>query len=154
MQQGFVFCCGLFYLKSCGDISSLLEHIVTVVVQTGDDQVTLNRSIASMNVKWSINSSKVYYLQMNNMRFLCCRETIHGIEQQNGIRVSLIPHHLFQRLHMSNVDAYVKHFISPKFSRSKLSVLDDTQCLFLRPDWKDIDFREEPINRIDSNTHE
>jgi hypothetical protein len=51
-------------------------------------------------------------------------------------------------MHMPDEEAYVKHLISPKTAESKLELFRKSNCLFLRPDWRVVDFDAESLGKL------
>ena len=139
-KRGFVICCGLFYLQSSAAARRLLLEMEEDVRATGDDQISLNRVIESYEVEWEINREQVYGLKFRGTPFLCSKQPITGKSTTNALKICMLPHHQFQRMHMPDEEAYVKHLISPKTAQSKLDLFRKTDSLFLRPDWQDITF--------------
>jgi hypothetical protein len=147
-KRGFVLCCGLFYLQSSDTAKHLLCDLEADVRRTGDDQITLNRVIESYGVDWDIERNYVYGLKHRDTPFLCSTRPITGISTTRSFRICLLPHHQFQRIHMPDKDAYVKHLLSPKTAESKLELFRKTNCLFLRPDWQSVEFNADSLGRL------
>jgi hypothetical protein len=147
-KRGFVFCCGLFYLQGSESARRLLGEMESDVRSTGDDQVTLNRVIESYGVQWEINKKYAYGLKHRDTTFYCSRRPITGISTTSAFKICLLPHHEFQRMHMPDEEAYVKHLISPKTAESKLELFRKSNCLFLRPDWRVVDFDAESLGKL------
>jgi hypothetical protein len=146
-KQGFVLCCGLFSIRSSPGIRSLLDDIIEDVKRTGDDQVSLNR-ILNASVDWDMNLVNPYHFDFQRNRFICSEQTIRGTSPARGIKVSMLPHHLFQRIHMPAKAAYAKHLLSPKTCQGKLISFKEANCLFLDEDWKNVRFDAGTIERI------
>jgi hypothetical protein len=145
---GFVLCCGLFRLRSGPRTRQLLGELEAHVLQTGDDQVSLNRLIAARAPTWQIARKDAYYIQGGGQRFLCSRSLIRGVAN-DGLRVALLPHHLFQRVAVPSTDLpYVLHRLTPKQPAAKLQEFARHGCLWLRPDWRDIEFDRVSIVRL------
>lgn len=148
-KHHFVLCCGLLYIRSCPQNANLINKMVTDIKVTGDDQVSLNRVIERENITWEYDISQAYQIRMNDRRFLCSREVIYGQFADKTLRIAVLPHHLFQRVHMPGEDAFVKHLVSDMSSPlSKFKEFDAGGCLFLSPDWQQIDFNTDTIERI------
>jgi len=79
---------------------------------------------------------------------MCSREMIRGISSKDGLTVSMLPHHLFQRLPMQVSDVFVKHMLSPKEQHKKMEMFASTGCLFLNPDWDNINYDCNSLHRI------
>lgn len=147
LRQGFVLCCGLFYLRSNNATVGLLDAMLRDIVTTNDDQISLNRLISAM-VTWDTTLTAPYHFMFRGHRVMCSETPIRGRCRNSGLSVTLLPHHLFQRLHMPDRPAYVKHLLSKKTGPDKLESFRQSGCLFLRDDWKSIDFDADTIERI------
>lgn len=152
--QGFVFCCGFFYIKSCPQTLALLDDINLDVKKSGDDQVSFNRSTINCDIAWETESKHSYTLTYENQKFLCFKDMISGQSGDQQLSFALLPHHLFQRLHMPGHDAFLKHLLSDKNSESKLDMFSQTNCLFLTTDWKDRNFTAATLENIDVDTQQ
>lgn len=130
-KQGFVFCCGLFYVQSCKQTLALFEEIAEDIQKTGDDQTSLNRVIQRKQLKWDTLYTESYDMHFRDQCFRCFNKTVTGYSPVNKLSVALLPQHLFQRLHMPGQDAFVKHLFTEKDSESKIDMLSRTGCLFL-----------------------
>jgi len=150
--QGFVFCCGLFYIKSCPQTLALLDDINLSVKKTGDDQASFNKSTINCDIAWKTESKHSYTLVYENQEFLCFKDLISGQSWDQQLSFALLPHHLFQRLHMPGQDAFVKHLLSDKDSESKLDMFQRTDCRFLAVDWKERSFSAETLEKIDRDS--
>lgn len=149
--QGFVFCCGLFYMKGCAQTLALMEEICSDVAVSGDDQVSFNKAIQRRQIIWDTSHRHPYTLTYDGQRFLCFKDMIFGQSRDQQFKVALLPHHLFQRLHMPGHDAYVKHLLSDKVSENKLNMLEKTECRFIKKTWQATQFNEISIHEIDTN---
>jgi hypothetical protein len=137
---GFVLCCGLFALRSSAASRQLLAELLPHVATTRDDQISLNRLLANRQMEWRANPKDTYYLTAGPMRFLCSRSLIVG-KAADGLRVSVLPHHLFRRLPLPLSDVpFVSHPLTPKEPRAKLEEFARSGCLFVRPDWRQQNF--------------
>lgn len=135
-QFGFVLCCGLFSLRSSNASRTLLEDLALHVAATRDDQISLNRLLAERKVVWRAQSTDTYFLHAGEKRFLCSKSPIIG-QAADGLRISVLPHHLFQRLPLKSQDIpFVSHPLTPKEPAAKLVEFARIGCLFVRPDWR------------------
>jgi hypothetical protein len=133
---GFVLCCGLFSLRSSAASRQLLAELVPHVAMTRDDQISLNRLLANRQIVWRAKPGDTYYLTAGPTRFLCSKSPILG-HGADGLRVSVLPHHLFQRLPLQLSDIpFVSHPLTPKEPNAKLEQFARSGCLFVRPDWR------------------
>jgi Nucleotide-diphospho-sugar transferase len=133
---GFVLCCGLFSLRSSAASRQLLAELLSDVTTTRDDQVSLNRLLANRQTVWRTPPADTYYVTAGPMRFLCSKTPIFG-HAADGLRVSVLPHHLFRRLPLQPNDSpFVSHPLTPKEPKAKLVEFARSGCLFVRPDWR------------------
>jgi hypothetical protein len=147
-QFGFVVCCGLFRLRSTSNTRRLLADLAVHVTDTGDDQVSLNRMLAGQSFNWHFDQEDAYYLEGQGLKFLCSRSAINGVGGA-GLRVSVLPHHLFQRVPATLDEApYVQHLLTPKEPAAKLREFSRCGCLLLRSDWSQIDFDATTLARL------
>ena len=114
-RQGFVFCCGFFFVRSCRETRALLDELVIDVAETGDDQVSFNRILHEKSISWDTAHSDSYSMHHQDRRFTCYTTVVSGETQNDSLTIALLPHHLFQRLHMPGQDAFVKHLLSERF---------------------------------------
>jgi hypothetical protein len=147
MKQGFVLCCGLFYLRSSPEAIALLNRVHEDMTRTNDDQTSLNRVICE-TVTWDVHLPSVYQFIFRRQRVLCSKDPIQGRSRTDNLSVTLLPHHLFQRVHMPGQPAYVKHLISEKTAGDKLESFGMSGCLFLEKEWRNIEFTADTIGRI------
>jgi len=135
-QFGFVLCCGLFALRSSAASRQLLVELGADVELTRDDQVSLNRLIARRGIVWQMTPADCYYLSNGATRLLCSKSPIAG-RTPDGLRVSMLPHHLFQRVPLQlQQTPFVSHPLTPKEPRAKLAEFARMGCLFVRADWR------------------
>jgi hypothetical protein len=138
-QFGFVLCCGLFRLCSTPVSRQLLTELEPEVVVTRDDQVSLNRLLAARAIKWQVEPADCYHLALGNKRFLCARSLIRGVAP-DGLRVAILPQHLFQRVPVKDGQPYVAHFLTPKEPQAKMHEFARHGHLFVRTDWREQKF--------------
>lgn len=137
---GFVLCCGLFSLRSGPAGRQLLAELLPHVATTRDDQISLNRLLAARQIVWHAQPADAYYLTAGPTRFLCSKSPILG-RAADGLRIAVLPHHLFQRLPLQLRGVpFVSHPLTPKEPRAKLQEFARTGCLFVRPDWRQHEF--------------
>lgn len=133
---GFVLCCGLFYLRGGAPSRHLLTELATDVETTRDDQVSLNRLLAKRGIAWQTPATDRYFLSNGPTRVLCSKSLITG-RAPDGLRVSVLPHHLFQRVPLQQQEVpFVCHPLTAKEPRAKLAEFARLGCLFVRPDWR------------------
>jgi hypothetical protein len=147
-RQGFVLCCGLFYLRSNNATLSLLDDLLHDIATTNDDQISLNRLI-NASVTWDKQLTNPYQFAFQGHRVLCSEAPIRGRCRKTGLTVTLLPHHLFQRVHMPHSPAFVNHLFCDKTKQDKIDTFRKTGCLFLHENWKNIEFDADTIERLD-----
>jgi hypothetical protein len=146
-RQGFVLCCGLFYLRS-GELSlALLDDLLRHIALTNDDQTSLNYLIHG-SITWDRQLENPYHLTFRGYTVTCSEAPIRGHHPKTGFTVTLLPHHLFQRLHMPERAAYVKHLFSEKTDQDKFESFKQSGCLFLNENWKDVEFDVKSLEKI------
>lgn len=140
-RWGFVVCCGLFMMKSNDRVKSIMSEINDTMKTIKDDQVAVNYYLdKTLKMNWIIKNA--YKLPVFDTDFMCSRDVMVGISskmkqmpdttQTNYIKISVLPHHLFQRLHVPEEPVvYVKHILSQKNYASKLDMFKQTDCLFI-----------------------
>jgi len=138
---GFVLCCGLFLLRSSAASQQLIADLLSDVAMTRDDQVSLNRLLADRRITWRTKPPDTYYIEAGGpRRFLCSKSPIVG-HTPDGLRVSLLPHHLFQRVPLPLAEIpFVSHPLTPKEPNAKLAEFARLGWLFIRPDWRQHEF--------------
>jgi hypothetical protein len=139
-QFGFVLCCGLFKLRSTPASRGLLSELRVHVGTTGDDQISLNRLIAQRTPRWQWESAAPFRVQGPGAEFLSAESTFLGA-CADGLRLAILPHRLFQRVPLESAEMpYVKHLLTPKEAGAKMREFAKRGCLFLRPDWRQVNF--------------
>ena len=126
----------------------VLKRVAVDLRTTGDDQISLNRILGQYDIDWRIEPADRYTLSFRGTRFVCSRSVIEGRSSKDDLAISLLPHHLFQRLPVPTEAPYVKHLVSDKTMTSKLEQFQQANCLFLAPEWREIEFVESTINRV------
>lgn len=152
--QGFVFCCGFFFVKSCRQTRELLDELAADVAVSGDDQVSLNRVLQEKSFRWDTDNTRPYFMHHEQQRFTCYDAVVTGETHDKQLTIALLPHHLFQRLHLPGQNAFVKHLLSDKDSESKLDMFERTNCHFLAADWKEQSFSATTLEKIDRNSRD
>ena len=145
---GFVLCGGLLAVRSSAASRKLLAELGADVAVTRDDQVSLNRLIARRGIVWQMAPADCYYLSNGEMRLLCSKSPIAG-RTPDGLRVSVLPQHLFQRVPLQLKEMpFVSHPLTPKEPQAKLAEFARTGCLFVRPDWRQRSFDARSVARL------
>lgn len=137
---GFVLCCGLFLIRSNQTTKSIFGEINNNIMEVKDDQVAVNRYLRdNFDIKWTAKPGTIYGINVFGTTITCSHEIITGItkntdqsnKSEHPIKIAVLPHHLFQRVHLEHEDAYVKHILSQKNYKSKLDMFKQTGCLFI-----------------------
>jgi hypothetical protein len=126
-RWGLVLCCGLFYVHASKKMSAFMAEMLRDMRTSRDDQVSFNRVVASDEVEWEIHEP--YRMAFKTRTFTCSRQVIEG--RGKHLRIRVLPHHLFQRMHMPGEPAYVKHVFSEKTAESTKEMLERTGCYLL-----------------------
>lgn len=130
-RWGFILCCGLFFLRPTDPVRALMRDWVAHVVGSGDDQVSFNLLLLERAVAWEIAAP--YRLPTPfGIDITCSRQLIRG--QAAGLRIEVLPQHLFQRVHLPGEEAYVKHCLSGQTAQTTRQGLEETGCWLLLPD--------------------
>ena len=147
-RRGFILCCGLFHARSCESTEQLFEDVVGDIKETGDDQWSLNRVIERYNIEWQTDHQRTYRLKHVGHQFLCSERIIRGEHSDTGLTVGVLPHHEFQRLHMPERNAYVKHLVRSGLPGDKADILRANNLWLLDPEWRSIDFDVASLQNI------
>jgi hypothetical protein len=137
---GFVLCCGFFRLRSTIASQRLMADLATHIEGTSDDQVSLNRLPVRDDCLWSVREGDVYPVEFRGKRLLCSKSVMTG-QTRHGLRVAVLPQHLFQRLPVRlEEEPFVAHLLTPSDPTERLRQMAERHCLFLRADWRDQEF--------------
>jgi len=124
---GFVVCCGFFIMRSSPAMKMLWEKLEDSVLQTGDDQISMNYIIAGENIQWDIQSK--YRVVFGKYHLLCSDQVIEG--KGDTITVGVLPFKKFPRLHIPDTEPYISHVLTPKESKPKIEMLRKVGAWFL-----------------------
>ena len=124
---GFVVCCGFFIVRSSPAMKIIWDKLENSVVQTGDDQISMNYVIAGENIRWQIQSK--YHVVFGKYRLLCSDRVMEG--KGDTITVGVLPFRKFPRLHIPNSEPYISHVLTPKESKPKIEMLRNVGAWFL-----------------------
>jgi hypothetical protein len=122
-RWGFVLCCGWFWAKPTVPTRAFFEALESDVKLTGDDQISVNRVLAGMGLRWSPAGAGDYYLRLREHLVQCWSRPICATTTTGSLSVALLPQREFQRLPEDAEHAIVKHFLTPKNCQQKLSML-------------------------------
>lgn len=102
-KWGHVLCFGFVCFRSTKPVAWLVNRLATASTNAAkhfDDQQILNRTLSDLGVEWELGGGG-YELAKDGKKFQCYEQTIAGggkLPDGSPIRVSLLPHRLFQRL--------------------------------------------------------
>ena len=122
-RWGFVLCCGWFRARPTLPARAFFDGLEADVRATGDDQISVNRLLARLEVKWSGAANGDYQIPFRDRMVRCWREPIRAESARGGLSVALLPHREFQRLPEQYSEALVKHYLTPKNCAQKLAAL-------------------------------
>ena len=122
-RWGFVLCCGWFWAKPTPDSCAFFRALAADVQVTGDDQISVNRLLASAGIHWSRARIGDYELPFGGRQVQCWSRPIRATGAVGRLSVALLPHREFQRLPEEWPEAIVKHFWTPQICEQKLNVL-------------------------------
>jgi len=127
---GFVVCTGFFWARPTAPSKKLLEALVTpsTNILNSDDQAYLNRWLAEIGIEWQTHSKESYDLSYKNKIFRAYREPISGICESIGLKITLLPHHLFPRLQPGATNAIVRHVLRNGDASRRLEMMRAAGC--------------------------
>ena len=130
---GFVLCCGFFWVRPTRASSGLFRALVAPAEHSADydDQVCLNRLLVGANTVWRTEFAETYDLQFNGRLFRCFHEPLIGYCASLGLHLTLLPHHLFPRLHQGASDAMVRHVLRSESAEQRVEQLRQAGCWLL-----------------------
>lgn len=138
---GFVLCCGLFRLNATAASQRFLSRVADDIMETGDDQTSVNRVLMSDGIEWADSASPEYRLRMRGQRFSCWKSALQGHASKADLSVRLVPHRIVQRIHDPmdlDGNVYVSQPLSPKSAPEKLKLFEEMELLFIRKDWQSV----------------
>lgn len=151
VKQKFVFCTGLYASKANNTTTAVIEEVLPrIKADTGDCQIAFNRILYDADIQWD-SQSPTKSIPVGQLEFNCYANTLQGTTA-NGIRIDLLPHDQFQRVHVpAATDVYVKHlfFVPTKNAlNNKFLAFDEAGLLFLKDGWENIPFDRNTILTI------
>ena len=147
-KRGFVACCGFFHAKSNQRTKPFFERLAAHTANTSDDQISMNHLLDDFEVTWDVSAERGQTHSLQGVPFRCFDSAIFGISKQNGLKVALLPQHKFQRLHIAERDATVKHLLKSDSKQETKVHLENANCWFLRDDWEKISFTEQTLEKL------
>lgn len=151
VKQKFVVCTGLFYSKANSKTQQILKEVLNSIQTTGDCQISFNQVLYGLGVGWE-NTQSAYTLEVKNQIFDCYTEIHKGTITDSGTKISVLPHHLFQRMHMPETNGvYIKHLLfRPSKDRREnvFAAFKEAGADFLIDDWENISFTKDSIQKI------
>jgi hypothetical protein len=122
---GFVLCCGLFGVKATDASMAFFSAMVARAADevSFDDQEAANRLLCESGVVWSTAGHASYRVRYGDYIFTCYPDVVDGTCAALGLRVRLLPHHLFPRLTDLRENAFVVHPLTPNALAAKIPLL-------------------------------
>jgi hypothetical protein len=117
-----VLCCGWFWARPTAGARRFFSALEPDVAASGDDQLSVNRVLAAVPMRWECGSGPDYRLPFNGKALACWGAPIRGAGTDESLSVALLPHREFQRLPEDSDRAVVKHYLTPKNCGQKLLV--------------------------------
>ena len=124
-RWGFVLCCGLFSVRASEATSAFFSSIIAHVADAPpfDDQEVVNRLLCDSGVIWGTADHVSYRVRYGDYTFTCYLDVVAGTSASLGLRIGLLPHHLFPRLAELSAGAFVVHPLTPNALDAKLALL-------------------------------
>ena len=119
-RWGFVLCCGWFWARPTPGARRFFAALEPDVAVSGDDQLSVNRVLAAVPMRWECGRGPDYRLPFNGKALACWTAPIRGASSDASLSVTLLPHREFQRLPEPSDRALVKHYLTPKNCEQKL----------------------------------
>lgn len=121
---GVVLCCGLFYLNNSPQAKQFVAQIKERVINDKDDQVSVNREVASRITGWQIEEPVLIPFRETNFTTSKAVMTSKAKNKGDDLNVCVLPHHHFPRLVDSiTEEVYVAHPLSGKTLDDKIRCL-------------------------------
>jgi hypothetical protein len=123
---GVVLCCGLFYLNNCQQTRQFVKQIRERVLNDKDDQISVNREVASRINGWKIEDPQL--IPFRETTFTTSKEVMKGIakSESDELNIYVLPHHLFPRLVKNiNEEVYIAHPLCGKTLDDKILCLTE-----------------------------
>lgn len=145
--MGIVVCCGFFALRPSERTSALLVDVIRRLRRAprSDDQAAFNQALVERGMHWDLPEPTTA-VTVHDREIQLFAATAYG-KDHLGVRAALLPHTKYQRVQL-DVPAVVAHHLSNKVASAKLDQLAASNCLFLRPDWRDITFTRATVGRL------
>lgn len=121
-RWGFVLCCGWFRARPTAGARRFFAALEPDVAASGDDQLSVNRVLAAVPMRWECGHGPDYRLPFNGTSLACWTRPIRGASRDASLSVALLPHREFQRLPEDSDAALIKHYLTPKDCGQKLAI--------------------------------
>ena len=122
-RWGFVACSGFFLSRASERMRRFYD---LMIADDRGDQISMSQVLVSDNVKFKV--TEAYTRTFRGHAITCSRKPIIGKGDQ--YKVTVLPHHLFQRLVEDHGEAFVIHPLSKKEEEDKLRSFREHGCLF------------------------
>lgn len=132
-RWGFVLCTGLFRAKPGAGTKtffSALRRRSSRILET-DDQFVVNFMLDEEGVVWNDAGLFAERFARSGRAFTCYDRTLPGSCESLGLKIGMLPHHLFQRATTTGGEAYVKHVQRTKDPSERISALRAAGCWLL-----------------------
>lgn len=127
-EWGFVLCCGLFYMNGSDASNSLLEQWHSHVLESGDDQVSLNRILCHVRkITWDFSCQYTIACEAGEIKGSYSMMSSCG----SGLCIGVLPFKKFPRLAEIQDRPYVVHPLTPKASDATKAALKAFDLWFL-----------------------
>lgn len=119
---GFVLCGGFFAVRGGKRTARFLNAVLDRAWPGSDDQAPLNLTLLETGTRWA-SCHDGYALPFAGKSIQCFRSVLDGVNEEFGLHIGLIPHHLIQRAPTDRSGAIVLHPGSPRDPQAKIPVL-------------------------------
>jgi len=126
-QWRFVLCCGFFWARATKNTKNLFHELSQDIMESGDDQSSLNRVLYRRGLKWTFPGEKNTIL-FKDRKLSISSEIMYGVGE--NINIGLIPFREVQRIPLKQFKPTIAHPISPKESAKKKSMFKKLDIWF------------------------
>jgi len=135
--MGVVVCCDFLMMRAGAASCELISDVIAELRQgPPDDQVAFNRVLVARGMLWDL-SHPYGTMTVHGRRVPIFDRTVRGSDH-SGLRAALLAQTRYQRVRL-NRPAVVANHLAPMDAGATRDQLAESGCLYLRPDWRDID---------------
>jgi len=129
----FVLCTGFFWVRPTQAAQRFLHMLVDPPepMLRSDDQALLNRMLSAMGMLWMTGNVPSYQLRLHTLPFTCYREPLQGFCASLGLRLTMLPHHLFPRIQPGDPNAIVRHVLREGSQENRIQRMREHGCWLL-----------------------